>query len=273
MGHPVFNNTKGDLSKLNEVWSFEENLNVVENIDKIDKIDRNVIVQNSSFLFETSDCEVKTESEIVDSSSVRTEQEVGENSRNKKLENSSRLLHNQVEIIRSTLNVDKIVDEDKISKIEKTFEINQTYYGANVDRSNKTCIDVLKNIPVNLLDTLYLQDKLDYIEAQLKHKTEDEVNKILLLKYEKDRQCIFIQLRNLPAVLRRLSSVKEEAWKLLENIVKLKPIVALSLVARAKYPSHAPHRFHYGNRKSFLRFKKIVENSIPGIQIIDPKTI
>ena len=191
-GHPVFNNTKGDLSKLNEVWSFEENLNVVENIDKIDKIDRNVIVQNSSFLFETSDCEVKTESEIVDSSSVRTEQEVGENSRNKKLENSSRLLHNQVEIIRSTLNVDKIVDEDKISKIEKTFEINQTYYGANVDRSNKTCIDVLKNIPVNLLDTLYLQDKLDYIEAQLKHKTEDEVNKILLLKYEKDRQCIFI---------------------------------------------------------------------------------
>ena len=192
MGHPVFNNTKGDLSKLNEVWSFEENLNVVENIDKIDKIDRNVIVQNSSFLFETSDCEVKTESEIVDSSSVRTEQEVGENSRNKKLENSSRLLHNQVEIIRSTLNVDKIVDEDEISKIEKTFEINQTYYGATVDRSNKTCIDVLKNIPVNLLDTLYLQDKLDYIEAQLKHKTEDEVNKILLLKYEKDRQCIFI---------------------------------------------------------------------------------
>ena len=151
-----------------------------------------MLVQNSSFLFETSDCEVKTESEIVDSSSVRTEQEVGENSRNKKLENSSRLLHNQVEIIRSTLNVDKIVDEDEISKIEKTFEINQTYYGATVDRSNKTCIDVLKNIPVNLLDTLYLQDKLDYIEAQLKHKTEDEVNKILLLKYEKDRQCIFI---------------------------------------------------------------------------------
>ena len=73
-------------------------------------------------------CEVKTEIEIIDSSSVRTEQEVGENSRNKKIENSLQLLHNPVEIIRSTLNVDEIVDEYEISKIEETFEINQNYY-------------------------------------------------------------------------------------------------------------------------------------------------
>ena len=129
----------------------------------------------------------------------------------------------------------------------------------------------METIPVNLLDTLQLQDRLDYLEGHFKNKSEDELHKILQRRFEKDRQCTFIQLRNLPAVLRNLSADKEESWKLLENVIKLKPIIALSLVARAKYPSHAPHRFHYGNRKCFLRFKNIVERVLPGMLVNDPK--
>jgi len=261
----VYNNTGGDLSKLDEVWTFEEDVGVMERIDIVDKTE---VVQND--LLPSEKCEVKKDIEIVDSIFDKTEQELGNDSKNKKLENNQQLLHNPLEIMNS--NLDKVLEEEEIDKIEELFEQNQTYYGANVDKNNKTCVEILETIPVNLLDTLYLQDKLDFLEMRLNNKTEDEVNKILLGKFEKDRQCIFLQLRNLPAVLRKLSSDKEEGWKLLENIVKLKPIVALSLVARAKYPSHAPHRFHYGNRKCFLRFKNIVERCLPGIEIYDPKT-
>ena len=262
----VYNNTGGDLSKLDEVWTFEEDLDVIE---RIDKVDNTKVVQNG--LLPSENCKVKTDIEIVDSILVKAEQEIGNDSKNKKLENdpSPQLLHNPLEIMNS--NLDKVLEEEVIDKIEEIFEKNQTYYGANVDKNNKTCVDILETIPVNLLDTLYLQDKLDFLETQLNNNTEDEVNKILLAKFEKDRQCTFIQLRNLPAVLRKLSSDKEESWKLLENVIKLKPIIALSLVARAKYPSHAPHRFHYGNRKCFLRFKNIVERNLPGMLVNDPK--
>ena len=257
----VYNNTGGDLSKLNEVWTFEEDVNIMERIDVVDKTK---VVQNDLLSSEKKDIET------VDSILDKTKTELGNDSKNKKLENNPQLLHSPLEVMNN--NLDKVLEEEEIDKIEELFEQNQTYYGANVDKNNKTCVDILETIPVNLLDTLYLQDKLDFLETRLNNKTEDEVNKILLTKFEKDKQCIFLQLRNLPAVLRRLSSDKEEAWKLLENIVKLKPIVALSLVARAKYPSHAPHRFHYGNRKCFLRFKNIVERCLPGIVIYDPKT-
>jgi len=262
----VYNNTGGDLSKLDEVWTFEEDLDVIE---RIDKVDNTKVVQNG--LLPSENCKVKTDIEIVDSILVKAEQEIGNDSKNKKLENdpSPQLLHNPLEIMNS--NLDKVLEGEVVDKIEEIFEKNQTYYGANVDKNNKTCVDILETIPVNLLDTLYLQDKLDFLETQLNNNTEDEVNKILLAKFEKDRQCTFIQLRNLPAVLRKLSSDKEESWKLLENVIKLKPIIALSLVARAKYPSHAPHRFHYGNRKCFLRFKNIVERNLPGMLVNDPK--
>ena len=264
----VFNNTGGDLSKLDENWTFEENLDVIK---KIDKVDRNEVIENN--LFNPENCEVKTDIEIVDSISVKAEQEIGKNSKNKQLENSTQILQNPLEIMSSNedMYVDKVLEEEEVNKIEEIFEKNQTYYGADVDRNNKTCNSILETIPVNLLDTLQLQDRLDYLERHLKNKSEDELHKILQRKFEKDRQCTFIQLRILPAVLRKLSSDKEESWKLLENIIKLKPIIALSLVARAKYPSHAPHRFHYGNRKCFLRFKNIVERCLPGIILNDPK--
>ena len=260
----VYNNTGGDLSKLDEVWTFEEDVDIM---DRIDKVEKTKAVQTDLLPFEN--CEVKAGIEIVDSILDKTEQEITNDSKNKKVENIPHLLHNPLGIM--TSNLDEVLEEKEIGKIEEIFEKNQSYYGANVDKNNKTCVDILETIPVNLLDTLYLQDKLDFLATRLHNKTEDEVNKILLVKFEKDRQCIFLQLRNLPAVLRRLSSDKQEAWKLLENIVKLKPIVALSLVARAKYPSHAPHRFHYGNRKCFLRFKNMVERCLPGIIVNDPK--
>jgi len=63
--------------------------------------------------------------------------------------------------------LDKVLEEEEIDKIEELFEQNQTYYGANVDKNNKTCVEILETIPVNLLDTLYLQDKLDFLEMRL----------------------------------------------------------------------------------------------------------
>ena len=260
----VYNNTGGDLSKLDEVWTFEEDVDVME---RIDIVDRTEVVQND--LLPSENCEVKKDIEVVDSIFDKTEQELGNDSKNKKLENNQQLLHNPLEIMNS--NLDKVLEEEEIDKIEELFEKNQTYYGADVDRNNNTCNTILETIPVNLLDTLQLQDRLDYLEGHFKNKSEDELHKILQRRFEKDRQCTFIQLRNLPAVLRKLSSDKEESWKLLENVIKLKPIIALSLVARAKYPSHAPHRFHYGNRKCFLRFKNIVERVLPGMLVNDPK--
>ena len=260
----VYNNTGGDLSKLDEVWTFEED---VDSMEKIYKVDKTEVVQND--LLPSENCEFKKDIEIVDSIFDKTEQELGNDSKNKKLENNQQLLHNPLEIMNS--NLDKVLEEEEIDKIEELFEKNQTYYGADVDRNNNTCNNILETIPVNLLDTLQLQDRLDYLEGHFKNKSEDELHKILQRRFEKDRQCTFIQLRNLPAVLRNLSADKEESWKLLENVIKLKPIIALSLVARAKYPSHAPHRFHYGNRKCFLRFKNIVERVLPGMLVNDPK--
>ena len=79
-----------------------------------------------------------------------------------------------------------------------------------------------------------------------------------------------VQNRNLLSVLRSINENKEIAWAKFETIITLRPIIALSLIARAKYPSYLPHRFHYGNRKCFVRFKNIAEKVMPGIEVKDP---
>ena len=118
--------------KLDEVWKFEEDLDVVERIDEVDKTE---VVQNE--LFPSENCEVKTTIEIDDSILVKTEQEIGNNNENKKLEIYPQLLHNRVEKMSSNVDmyVDKVLEEEEIDKIEEIFEKNQTYYGANIDLS------------------------------------------------------------------------------------------------------------------------------------------
>ena len=229
----VYNETGGDLSNLNNEWNHEY---IVKDLNrKEDKVDR-------------------ISSEVV------------------RIQKKDKLGHIDLDCTENLLSEDRI--DTVIEKLELEFYKKGDFYGAKIKEEELSCeqIKSLETAPVNLIHILKLQDKLDYLENSVKID-KINLNNMIKHKFELEKHFLnYVQNRNLPSIIRLLNPNKEIAWSILTTIITIRPMIALSLIARAIYPCHSPHRFHYGNRKCFVRFKKIVEEIMPGIEVKDPVT-
>ena len=276
----VYNETGGDLSNLNNEWNHE---NIVKDLnrkeDRVDRISSEVVrIQKKDKLghidlgcTENMDMICKKE-EIVKNVGSKEDKVDRISSEVVRIQKKDKLGHIDLDCTENLLSEDRI--DTVIEKLELEFYKKGDFYGAKIKEEELSCeqIKSLETAPVNLIHILKLQDKLDYLENSVKID-KINLNNMIKHKFELEKHFLnYVQNRNLPSIIRLLNPNKEIAWSILTTIITIRPMIALSLIARAIYPCHSPHRFHYGNRKCFVRFKKIVEEIMPGIEVKDPVT-